>query len=110
MFISTVNAAMLLISSLVAIVLGNWIVFLVILVAIVFFFVFQLYFRRRNIQIQRLEAASRAPPISHLGSTLDGLDSIRSYRAVQRFEEQTSAKINFNTTDKLAQVLSTKQF
>jgi len=99
-----INAAMLLLTTLVAVVLGNWIIFLIVCIGVVAFFVFQLYFRRRNIQIQRIEAASRAPPISLLLSTLDGLDSIRSYRAVERFEKLTNDKINFNTTDKLAQV------
>ncbi|KAB0372891.1 hypothetical protein FD755_015644, partial [Muntiacus reevesi] len=63
-----------------------WIAIPVIPLSIIFF-LFRIYFLWTYGDIKRLECTTRSPVFSHLASSLQGLWSIRAYKAEQRFQE-----------------------
>ena len=80
----------------VAIGIGSWPVLLVVLLLAIAYFFLQWYFRLGNVEIQRLESLSRAPPVSHLTATLDGLSSIRAYDRADDFIVQIESMTQWN--------------
>jgi ABC-type multidrug transport system fused ATPase/permease subunit len=63
---------------------------------------FQYYYRRTSIQIQRLEAASRAPIFSHFGESFRGASTLRAYGMQNTFINMCNYFIDYNTTEKFA--------
>nr|XP_014335662.1 PREDICTED: multidrug resistance-associated protein 4 isoform X2 [Bos mutus] len=63
-----------------------WIAIPVILLGIIFF-VLRRYFLKTSQDVKRLESTTRSPVLSHLASSLQGLWTIRVYKAEQRFQE-----------------------
>ncbi len=43
------------------------------------------YYRRSNIELQRLDAVSRSPIYAHFSETLSGVETIRAYRLAEYF-------------------------
>jgi ATP-binding cassette, subfamily C (CFTR/MRP), member 1 len=50
----------------------------------------QSYFRNSAIDLRRLESVTRSPLYSHFGETLDGVISLRAYKAVKRFRKENA--------------------
>ncbi|KAM9674923.1 ATP-binding cassette sub-family C member 4-like [Dama dama] len=63
-----------------------WIAIPVIPICIIFFFL-RRYFLETSRDVKRLECSTRSPVFSHLASSLQGLWTIRAYKAEQRFQE-----------------------
>lgn len=63
--------------------------------AIVYYFL-QKFYRRSNIELQRLDAVSRSPIYAHFSETLSGVETIRAYRMVQHFSLSSDAKVDAN--------------
>ncbi|XP_053085621.1 multidrug resistance-associated protein 4 isoform X4 [Pangasianodon hypophthalmus] len=63
-----------------------WILIPVLPLLIVFLFL-RRYFLQTSRDIKRLEATTRSPVFSHLSSTLQGLSTIRAFKAEERFQQ-----------------------
>uniref|UniRef100_A0A4W2CUZ4 ATP binding cassette subfamily C member 4 n=1 Tax=Bos indicus x Bos taurus TaxID=30522 RepID=A0A4W2CUZ4_BOBOX len=70
----------------VVVVVIPWIAIPVIPLGIIFFFLWW-YFLETSRDVKRLECSTRSPVFSHLASSLQGLWTIRAYKAEQRFQE-----------------------
>lgn len=101
-FVNVANSFFTLLATLAGIGLGTWYIFLVILPVMSIYFSLQVYFRKTNIEIQRLEALSRAPPVSHLSATLSGLDTIRAFHRKVEFQGLSEKLIDYNNVEKYA--------
>ncbi|KAK8809647.1 hypothetical protein WA158_000590 [Blastocystis sp. Blastoise] len=77
--------------------MGLMVLPLLILIAI--FYYLQLYFRRSNTELQRLEAVSRSPVFSSFQSILNGAPTIRAYNHQQRFINGLEDKLAVNNHD-----------
>jgi ABC-type multidrug transport system fused ATPase/permease subunit len=73
----------------------------------VIFYVFQTAFQRSAVEIQRLEAISRAPIYSHLSESIEGAASIRAYGLQKAFSRASINKVNANIVDYLSLHYST---
>ncbi|PSC67462.1 hypothetical protein C2E20_8853 [Micractinium conductrix] len=63
--------------------------------AIVYYFL-QKYYRRSNIELQRLDAVSRSPIYAHFSETLSGVETIRAYRMAEHFARSSDSKVDAN--------------
>ncbi|KAL4852933.1 Multidrug resistance-associated protein 1 [Chlorella vulgaris] len=63
--------------------------------AVVYYFL-QKFYRRTNIELQRLDAVSRSPIYAHFSETLSGVETIRAYRMVEHFSLSSDAKVDAN--------------
>jgi ABC-type multidrug transport system fused ATPase/permease subunit len=79
-------------------------------VGAVIFVILQSFFQRTAIEIQRLEAVSRAPIFSHLTETIEGAASIRAYGVQKRFIRSNMNKVDTNIIDFLSLRYSTSWF
>ncbi|XP_043748473.1 ATP-binding cassette sub-family C member 4-like [Cervus elaphus] len=70
----------------VVVVVIPWIAIPVIPLGIIFFFL-RRYFLETSRDVKRLESSTQSPVFSHLTSSLQGLWTIRAYKAEQRFQE-----------------------
>lgn len=72
---------------------------IIMIAALLYFITILLFYRRTAIQLQRLEAVSRAPIFTHFGETLDGLATVRAYGMKQNFIVAIMNKVDYNATD-----------
>jgi ABC-type multidrug transport system fused ATPase/permease subunit len=79
-------------------------------VAFIVFYFMQRIFQRTAIDIQRLEALSRAPIFSHLSETIEGASSIRAYGMQKKFVRANMNKVDTNLIDYLGLRYSTAWF
>ncbi|XP_006879633.1 PREDICTED: multidrug resistance-associated protein 4 [Elephantulus edwardii] len=70
----------------VAVAVIPWIAIPLVPLAVVFF-ILRRYFLETSRDVKRLESTTRSPVFSHLSSSLQGLWTIRAYRAEERFQE-----------------------
>ncbi|KAK0424584.1 hypothetical protein QR680_008735 [Steinernema hermaphroditum] len=68
---------------------------LIAIIVILNVFVVKYYIRTAR-QLQRLDSITRSPIYSHFQESLQGVTSIRAYKAVQRFEEESQKKTDTN--------------
>uniref|UniRef100_A0A8C5BKD1 Multidrug resistance-associated protein 4-like n=1 Tax=Gadus morhua TaxID=8049 RepID=A0A8C5BKD1_GADMO len=73
-----------------------WILLPVVPLFIIFLFL-RRYFLRTSRDIKRLESTTRSPVFSHLSSSLQGLATIRAFRAQHRFQEMFDACQDLHT-------------
>ena len=78
-----------------------WILILFVIAAIAFG-ALTMHYRKTSIQVQRLEALSRAPIFSHFTETLEGSVTIRAFGMAPAFKVANMNKIDTNTVDFLA--------
>jgi ABC-type multidrug transport system fused ATPase/permease subunit len=72
---------------------------IIVVVALAYFITMLLLYRRTSIQVQRLEAVSRAPIFTHFGETLEGLPTVRAYDMAYNFVVAIMNKVDYNATD-----------
>ncbi|KAM6178581.1 ATP-binding cassette sub-family C member 4 isoform 2-T2 [Rhynchocyon petersi] len=70
----------------VAVAVIPWVAIPLVPLAVVFF-VLRRYFLETSRDVKRLESTTRSPVFSHLSSSLQGLWTIRAYKAEERFQE-----------------------
>ena len=75
---------------------------IIMIFALVYYIILLLLYRRTAIQLQRLEAVSRAPIFTHFGETLDGLQTIRAYGMKHNFTIAIMNKVDYNASDFLS--------
>ena len=81
---------------LVSIGLGQPWIYLAVPFFVVIYYLAQLYYRRSSIEIQRLEATTRAPLFSYFSETLNGISTIRAYRVENEFLERQKEKLEYH--------------
>jgi len=91
-----INAIFSLFAIFAAILFGSPYVAIAIVPMMIFYVFFQYYYRKTSVELQRLEALSRAPILSHLAESLNGVSSIRAYNMTETFKNMNSYKIDFN--------------
>ncbi|XP_031350249.1 multidrug resistance-associated protein 1 isoform X4 [Photinus pyralis] len=64
-------------------------------IGIVYYLV-QRFYVATSRQLKRLESVSRSPIYSHFGETVTGASAIRAYGQVQRFVNESEARVDFN--------------
>ncbi|XP_007666157.2 multidrug resistance-associated protein 4 isoform X2 [Ornithorhynchus anatinus] len=74
----------------VAVAVIPWVVFPLIPLSIVFI-ILRRYFLETSRNVKRLESTTRSPVFSHLSTSLQGLWTIRAYKAEERFQEMFDA-------------------
>jgi ABC-type multidrug transport system fused ATPase/permease subunit len=77
-------------------------ILIVIGAGLIIFYILQRIFQRTAIEIQRLEALSRAPIFSHLTETIEGAASIRAYKMQKNFVRSNMNKVDANIIDYLS--------
>jgi len=70
---------------------------------VVGYYFFQQFYRKAYVEIQRMEALSRAPIFSQLGETLRGAATIRAYKMEETFKNVNLTVVDTNTTHRYAQ-------
>jgi ABC-type multidrug transport system fused ATPase/permease subunit len=98
-----------------AMMFGSVYVVIAIVPAICFYLWFQNRYRHTSVELQRLEALSRAPILSHLSETMckrlfsstliivaAGVSSIRAYKMEDTFKNMNAWKVNYNTAELVA--------
>lgn len=84
-----------------SIAVGTPYVLIIFAVMAVFYVAFTWHYRKTSIQVQRLEATSRAPIFSHFAESVDGAVTIRAYRMARVFNVSNNNKVDDNTLDYL---------
>ena len=85
-----------------SIAVGTPYVLILFAIAAVAFGALTLHYRKTSIQVQRLEALSRAPIFSHFNETLEGSVTIRAFGMAPAFKVASMNKIDANTVDFMA--------
>lgn len=75
---------------------------IIIAAAMVIFFILQRAFQGTAIELQRCEAVTRAPILSHLSESIEGAASVRAYGMVKNFSRSNFNKVNANIVDWLS--------
>eukprot|EP01125_Pyxidicula_operculata_P005097 TRINITY_DN1865_c0_g3_i2.p1 TRINITY_DN1865_c0_g3~~TRINITY_DN1865_c0_g3_i2.p1 ORF type:complete len:1154 (-),score=302.52 TRINITY_DN1865_c0_g3_i2:164-3625(-) len=88
------------IASIVSLVFGVWYVIPLIVPIAIVLYVFQIYYRKTNIEIQRMEAISGAPPISTMTTAIEGITSIRAFKREEQFQQKIFAQLDYNNEEK----------
>jgi len=83
--------------------LGSPYMLIAVAALIVGYYFFQWYYRKTYIEVQRLEAISRAPIFSQLGETLRGASTIRAYKMQGVFKNVNIYNIDVNSQARYAQ-------
>uniref|UniRef100_A0A8C0SL69 Multidrug resistance-associated protein 4 n=1 Tax=Canis lupus familiaris TaxID=9615 RepID=A0A8C0SL69_CANLF len=87
----------------VAVAVIPWIAIPLLPLAIIFF-ILRRYFLATSRDVKRLESTSRSPVFSHLSSSLQGLWTIRAYKAEERFQELFDAHQDLHSAVDAGQV------
>eukprot|EP01125_Pyxidicula_operculata_P007654 TRINITY_DN2595_c0_g1_i1.p1 TRINITY_DN2595_c0_g1~~TRINITY_DN2595_c0_g1_i1.p1 ORF type:complete len:1040 (-),score=251.73 TRINITY_DN2595_c0_g1_i1:92-3211(-) len=109
-FNATFNLGFIVFTTIVGIGLGTWYILIVVLPLIGVYMGVQAYYRSTNIEIQRIESITRAPPISLINATLSGVDTIRAYKSNDRFMKLCFDTIDNNNRVKYVQRYGTMWF
>ena len=67
---------------------------------------FSSFYMASSREMKRLESSTRAPMLTHVSETLDGLDTIRAYNSQSRFGRQAELKIDRNVRAGLASAIA----
>lgn len=78
---------------------GTPYILIILAVGIFSFGALTLHYRKTSIQVQRIEALSRAPIFSHFAETLEGATIIRAFRMAPIFKVANMNKIDVNNVD-----------
>lgn len=78
---------------------GTPYILIILAVAFASFGALTLHYRQTSIQVQRIEALSRAPIFSHFSETLEGAVTIRAFRMAHIFRVANMNKIDVNNVD-----------
>nr|QNH67942.1 ATP-binding cassette transporter subfamily C member 1 X3 [Brachionus plicatilis] len=70
----------------------------ILLPAFFVYLIIQRFFVASSSQLKRLDATTRSPIYSHFGETLNGISSIKAYKAESRFINLIEKKINENNS------------
>ncbi|KAK8803750.1 hypothetical protein WA158_001444 [Blastocystis sp. Blastoise] len=73
----------------------GWMLIILAIIIVIFYFV-QLYFRRANTDVQRLESLSRSPIFEDFQAVLSGAPTIRAYGHQERFINKMESRIYIN--------------
>lgn len=65
----------------------------------------QLYFRRSNTELKRLDNISKSPVFAEFNQTLNGVSSVKAYGAQQQFVDRMSHLVDVNSQAMLLQQL-----
>ncbi|XP_033748591.1 LOW QUALITY PROTEIN: ATP-binding cassette sub-family C member 9-like [Pecten maximus] len=65
---------------------------------VILYFCIQTFFRATTRELQRLDSLTKSPIFSHFSETLNGLQTIRAYKAEGQFQCHAIQAINNNTT------------
>eukprot|EP01125_Pyxidicula_operculata_P005095 TRINITY_DN1865_c0_g2_i1.p1 TRINITY_DN1865_c0_g2~~TRINITY_DN1865_c0_g2_i1.p1 ORF type:complete len:1412 (-),score=393.26 TRINITY_DN1865_c0_g2_i1:115-4284(-) len=90
------------VASIVSLVFGVWYVIPLIVPIAIILYGFQIFYRKTNIEIQRMEASSGAPPISTMTSVIEGIHSIRAFKQEPQFQQKIFTQLDYNNTEKYA--------
>ena len=101
-FDNSVKAAVSLLGLFASIATGTPYILIIIAVALFSFGALLLHYRKTSIQVQRIDALSRAPIFSHFAETLEGVITIRAYRMENAFKVANMNKVNDNNIDFMA--------
>lgn len=90
------NCIMQLLATLIFIaIIQPWILVGIAPLGIIYYFL-QKYYRRSNIELQRLDAVSRSPIYAHFSESLAGVDTIRAYRLENDFALSSDKRVDDN--------------
>jgi len=78
---------------------GTPYILIILAVGVFSFGALTLHYRKTSIQVQRIEALSRAPIFSHFAETLEGAAVIRAFRMAPIFKVANMNKIDVNNVD-----------
>ena len=87
----------------VSLIIGSYYMAIVVVAVVIGYIFFNTYYRKSYIEIQRLEALSRAPVFSQLGETLRGASTIRAYKMQDVFRNVNVYSIDRNSEHRYAQ-------
>jgi ATP-binding cassette, subfamily C (CFTR/MRP), member 1 len=73
----------------------------------VMYYRIQLFFRRTNTELKRLENISRSPIYTEFQQTLQGVSSVRAFQEERKFFSRLQKNVNENNTVNLVQQLAT---
>ena len=73
--------------------------------AVAYYF-FSTFYMASSRELKRLESISRAPLLTHVSESLDGLETIRAYGAQPRFGEEAEAKLDRNLRASLVSAIA----
>lgn len=99
-FVNNYNLLFQIAGSIAGVFLGAWYIGIVIIPLFPVYYAVLEFFKLTYVEVQRLEALSRSPPISHLQMTIQGIDVIRSFGAGQKLLNHQARKVDENNMDK----------
>lgn len=90
------NCIMQLLATLIFIaVIQPWILVGIAPLSVIYYFL-QKFFRKSNIELQRLDAVSRSPIYAHFSESLSGVETIRAYGLAEQFSLASDSKVDTN--------------